>query len=187
MSWGDEFDGKIRIKNAKKKKDGNNWVEQNLRILGVLLSRVELRVFGRWGRRGPFLFRVREGAKEGWLWRFKWEEGRFSNGLHFLSCRISWHSTFFCVNAELACSLGGERGTPGWLRSDNGLTRQVPPLLLRCWHLSPALTAPCLARLSQLRLSLSSAGLLSVLTLYSWFRFLHVADLLPSCLTCPPP
>lgn len=46
------------------KKDGNNWVEQNLRILEVLLSRVELRVFGRWGGRGPFLFRLRGGAEE---------------------------------------------------------------------------------------------------------------------------
>ena len=36
------------------RKDGNNWVEQNLRILEVLLSRVELRVFGRWGGREVF-------------------------------------------------------------------------------------------------------------------------------------
>lgn len=47
------------------KRGGNSWVEQNPRIWGVPLSRVELRVFGRWGGRGPFLFSLKEGAKEG--------------------------------------------------------------------------------------------------------------------------
>ena len=47
------------------KRCGNSWVEQYPRIWGVPLSRVELRVFGRWGGRGPFLFSLKEGAKEG--------------------------------------------------------------------------------------------------------------------------
>lgn len=47
------------------KKDGNNWVEQNLRILEVLLSRGRVRgVFGRWGGGDPFSSGLEGGAEE---------------------------------------------------------------------------------------------------------------------------